>query len=88
MKQSLVQKEAFIAVINQIITAGKLQQPKITAKELAARSGITPETLSRMKHRGSGDYSVIDTMARIVGLRLSLEANDDTQAAIRKGEFF
>jgi len=88
MNQSHIQKEAFITVVNQIIAAGKQQQPRITAKELAIRAGITPETLSRMKNRGSGDYSVIDAMARIVGLRLSLEPNDDTQAAIRKGEFF
>jgi len=88
MKQSPVQKDAFIAIIKQILEAGKLQQPRITAKELANRAGITAETLSRMKTRGSGDYSVIDAMARIVGLRLSLEPNDDTQAAIRKGEFF
>ncbi|MFV2059115.1 MAG: helix-turn-helix domain-containing protein [Gammaproteobacteria bacterium] len=88
MKQSQVQKAAFSAIVNQIIAAGKAQQPRITAKELATRAGITPETLSRMKNRGSGDYSVIDAMARIVGLRLSLEPNDDTQAAIRKGEFF
>ncbi len=88
MNQTNAQKEAFAAVVKQIITVGKQQTPRITSKELAIRAGITPETLSRMKNRGSGDYSVIDAMARIVGLRLSLEPNDDTQAAIRKGEFF
>ncbi len=88
MKQTNAQKEAFATVVKQIINAGKQQHPRITSKELAIRAGITPETLSRMKNRGSGDYSVIDAMARIVGLRLSLEPNDDTQAAIRKGEFF
>lgn len=75
-------------MLNQLIETGKQQQPRITAKELALRVGITPETLSRMKSRGSGDFSVLDAMARIVGLRLSLEADDDTQEAIRKGEFF
>lgn len=88
MNKSQVQKDAFSNVVNKIIAAGKQQQPPITAKQLATRAGISPETLSRMKNRGSGDFSVIDAMARIVGLRLSLEPNDDTQAAIRRGEFF
>jgi len=56
--------------------------------ELAQRAGTTPETLSRMKRRGSADFGLLDRLARIVGQRLALVPDDDTLEAIRRGDFF
>lgn len=74
------------ALLEQILAAAKGQG--ILAKELAVRAGITPETLSRMKRRGSGDAAVLDALARVVGLRLALLPDDERLEAIRSGDFF
>ncbi|GIL13655.1 MAG: hypothetical protein BroJett038_23750 [Chloroflexota bacterium] len=44
----------------------------LTQKILAARSGITEETLSRMKKRGSGNLGLVVKLARAAGTRLGL----------------
>lgn len=79
-------KAAFIEVLNQILRDAKAKG--ISGKELARRAGITPETLSRMRSRGSGDFGVINEMAKIVGTRLALVPDHDTLQSIRDGTFF
>lgn len=74
------------ALLEQILAAAKEQG--IPARELAVRAGIAPETLSRMKGRGSGDAAVLDALARVVGLRLALVPDDERIEAIRSGDFF
>ncbi len=44
----------------------------LTQKALAARGGITEETLSRMKKRGSGNFGLVAKLARAAGTRLEL----------------
>lgn len=44
----------------------------LTQKALAARSGITEETISRMKKRGSGNFGLVAKLARAAGTRLEL----------------
>lgn len=58
----------------------------IDQRELARRAGIRPETLSRLKGRGEGDLGTLDRMARVVGLRLALVADDALTARIERGE--
>jgi hypothetical protein len=41
-------------------------------KTLAARAGLTEETLSRMKKRGSGNITLVANLAKAAGMRLSL----------------
>ncbi|MFA7594522.1 MAG: helix-turn-helix transcriptional regulator [Thiohalobacteraceae bacterium] len=74
------------ALLKQILAVAKTQG--IPGKELAVRAGIAPETLSRMKGRGSGDAAVLDALARVVGLRLALVPDDERLEAIRSGDFF
>lgn len=74
------------ALLEQILAAAKEQG--IPGRELAVRAGIAPETLSRMKGRGSGDAAVLDALARVVGLRLALVPDDERIEAIRSGDFF
>lgn len=74
------------ALLKQILAVAKTQG--IPGKELAVRAGIAPETLSRMKGRGSADAAVLDALARVVGLRLALVPDDERLEAIRSGDFF
>lgn len=76
------------AMITAIIQRGKTLSPPITAKEIARRAGTTPETLSRMKHLGRGDMTVINSMAGVVGLAIALVPIDGLPAKLAKGTFF
>lgn len=76
----------FLFLLIQILDRAKGQG--IPAKDLALRVGISPETLSRMKRRGSGDVNLLDAMARVVGLKLALVPDDSRLEAIRTGSFF
>jgi hypothetical protein len=50
------------------------------------RAGIRPETLSRLKRKGRGDLDTLDRMARVVGRRLALVADDDLTSRIEAGD--
>jgi transcriptional regulator with XRE-family HTH domain len=79
-------ENTFNQLLAKIFQAAK--ERNISQKELAIRAGITPETLSRMKTRGSGDFGVINEMAIMTGLRLTLVPDGDTLNAIREGNLF
>jgi hypothetical protein len=85
-KPTPAEQTAFRALLGQIVEAGG--ERGLFAKDLAVRAGTTPETLSRMKKRGTGDFTVLDRMARMVGLRLTLAVNHETLDKIQRGEFF
>lgn len=55
---------------------------------LARRAGAAPETLSRMKARGHGDFGLLVRLARVVGLKLVAVPDDAALDALRRGEFF
>lgn len=80
------QEQAFISSLEAILEAAKARGIKM--KELAARNGITPETLSRMRRRGSGDFGVLATMAVMVGLRFQLVPDNAILDAINNGTLF
>ncbi len=56
----------------------------LTQKTLAARAGITEETLSRMKKRGSGNLELVSNLASAVGLRLELVDSIGAARRIRR----
>jgi DNA-binding Xre family transcriptional regulator len=78
--------ETLTALLEQIIQ--RASERHISEKELALRAGIQPETLSRMKSRGTGDFGVVDRMARVVGWRLSLAPDHEALKKLQEGSFF
>ena len=76
----------FARILDRILASAR--QQGLEQRELAARAGLAPETLSRLKKRGSGEFATLDRLARVVGWRLDLVPDDDTLAAIRDGSFF
>lgn len=72
--------------LEAILKAAKARGIKM--KELAVRNGITPETLSRMRHRGSGDFGLLAAMAVMVGLRFQLVPDNAILDAIHNGTLF
>ena len=78
--------ESVRSTLNAILAAAESR--KLKEKELARLAGVRPETLSRMKSRGTGDFALIDRLARAVGLKLAVVPDDDQLARIQQGRFF
>lgn len=72
--------------LNAILAAAGTR--KLKDKELAQLAGLRPETLSRMKGRGTADFTLIDRLARAVGLKLAVVPDDDQLDRIQQGRFF
>lgn len=79
-------RNALQAVLADILE--RAEEQGIQAAQLAKRAHVRPETLSRMKSRGTGDFGTIDAMARVVGMKLVLVPDNEIQAAIQDGKFF
>ena len=74
------------STLNAILAAAETR--KLKEKELAKLAGLRPETLSRMKSRGTADFMLIDRLARAVGLKLAVVPDDDQLVRIQQGRFF
>jgi len=74
------------STLNTILAAAETK--KLKEKELAQLAGIRPETLSRMKSRGTGDFAVLDRLAHAVGMKLAAVPDDDQIERIQQGRFF
>lgn len=74
------------STLNTILVAAETRQLK--EKDLARLAGLRPETLSRMKSRGTADFTLVDRLARAVGLRLAVVPDDDRLERIQQGRFF
>ena len=74
------------STLNAILAAAATR--KLKEKELAKLAGLRPETLSRMKSRGTADFMLIDRLARAVGLKLAVVPDDDQLVRIQQGRFF
>ncbi|MFP5506018.1 MAG: hypothetical protein ACLGH6_07450 [Gammaproteobacteria bacterium] len=85
-RRSFAEPRAFAGVLDQILAeAARLG---LDESELARRAGAAPETLSRMKARGNGDFGLLARLARVAGLRLAAVPDDEALDALRRGEFF
>jgi DNA-binding phage protein len=78
--------ESVRSTLNAILEAAESR--KLKEKELARLAGVRPETLSRMKSRGTANFALIDRLARAVGLKLAVVPDDDQLARIQQGRFF
>ena len=55
-----------------------------TDRKWAAKAGVRPETLSRLRNRGDCVLSTLESLAHAVGLRLSVGPNPGAQASAAK----
>ncbi len=56
----------------------------LTHGAIAARAGLTPETLSRLRHKGDCRLATMLALAEAVGYRLELRATDAPASAARQ----
>lgn len=85
-RRSFHEPEAVRDLLAQIVAAAAAQG--LDERALARRAGAAPETLSRMKARGHGDFGLLLRLARVVGLKLVAVPDDAALDAVRRGEFF
>ena len=86
MKPKPEQQQAFENLLSEVLARGA--EKGMDAQSMAKRLPISPETLSRIKHRNNADFATLDALGRLVGLRLAFVPDDDALETIRKGEFF
>ncbi len=85
-RRTFAKPEAFQRVLNQILEAAAEQD--MDEADLARRAGASPETLSRMKARGNGDFGLVVRLAEVAGLRLTVVPDSDALESLERGEFF
>lgn len=85
-RRSFAEPKTFQRVLRQILEVAA--ERGIDESELATRAGAAPETLSRMKARGNGDFGLVAKLAQIAGLRITAVPDSDALEALQRGEFF
>ena len=73
-------------IIKEIIEMAKKQN--ISQGELAARAGIRQETLSRAKKNSNLRFKTVEQLAKIVGLKLKLIADNPVAEKVQEGTLF
>ena len=73
-------------LLNEILAAGK--QQRLTQSVIAERAGLAAETLSRLKKADDVRLSSLQRLAAVVGLRLTLVADDDLAEQISRRDLF
>ncbi len=73
-------------LLEEILQAGRSRG--LDQRRLAERAGLSPSTLSRMKHQEDVALSSLSRLAEAVGLRLALVAADDYVADVERGDLF
>ena len=81
MPKSIAQK-----LLNEILAACK--QQGLTQSVIAERAGLAAETLSRLKKADDVRLSSLQRLAAVVGLRLTLVADDDLAEQISRRDLF
>lgn len=85
-RRSFAEPDDFHRVLDQILQAAA--ERGIEEQELARRAGAAPETLSRMKARGNGEFGLLVRLARVVGLRIAALPDSEVLESLQRGEFF
>lgn len=73
-------------IINEIIQAAKTHN--ISQGELASRAGIRQETLSRAKKNPSLNFTTVQQLAQIAGLKLKLIPDNTIADKVQEGTLF
>ena len=73
-------------LMNRIVEAARLQG--ISQGELAERVGIRQETLSRAKKNPTISLKTFEELARVVGLRVQLVADNPVAEQVNDGTLF
>lgn len=81
MPESIAQR-----LLNEILTAGR--QQGLTQSLIAERAGLAAETLSRLKKADDVRLSSLQRLATVVGLRLTLVADDDVAEQVSRRDLF
>lgn len=85
-RRSFAEPDAFRLILEQILAAAAGQG--LDEQDLARRAGAAPETLSRMKARGNGEFGLLVRLARVVGMRIAALPDNPALDSLRRGEFF
>ncbi len=75
---------AAAAALARISAAARSQG--LNRRELAARAGVRPETVSRIASRGTCDFATLERLAAAAGLRLGLQDEAPYAAGQVRGE--
>jgi len=73
-------------IINEIIQAAKANN--ISQGELASRAGIRQETLSRAKKKPNLNFTTVQQLAQIAGLKLKLIPDNSIADKVQEGSLF
>lgn len=87
MRRQRAVSQSISDIIDAVESQARAQGMKAPLQELAGRVGVRPETLSRMKSRGTGDFALIEALVREVDMRLVLVHQDERLESIQRGEF-
>jgi len=79
-------QEALTRFLEQIIEAG--QKQGMDQKTLVANAGLGASTLSKLKQADDVRLSTLMRLANVVGLRLTLSANDPVLEKLIERNFF
>lgn len=75
-----------VHLLEEILAAARDQG--LDQRRLAARAGLSPFTISRLKRQGDASLTTLSRLAAAVGLRLVLVADDEVVADVERGELF
>lgn len=79
MKRSRTSATELDDLIQQVI-----EYSKLTKKELAKKSALAPETLSRITRRGTADFLTVSKLVHSAGMKISVQPPADEQNQHRR----
>jgi len=75
-----------VHLLEEILAAARAQG--LDQRRLAARAGLSPFTISRLKRQGDASLATLGRLAAAVGLRLALVPDDQVVADVERGDLF
>lgn len=82
LEKALASDNQLTPLVETLLMAAKARG--MTQGALAHAAGVSPETLSRIKHRDNVEFAVLSTLAQAVGMKLTLVPDNERQEKLRK----